>query len=79
LGIAATAPDGVVESIESTDPVWDALAVQWHPECLRKDHTTALFDWLVNAAALRMTRVEVRLLTDKVEVVPPTRKAAAAS
>ena len=49
LRVAATAADGVVESIESSDPTWDALAVQWHPECLRKDHSKALFDWLVDA------------------------------
>ncbi|RPI90051.1 MAG: gamma-glutamyl-gamma-aminobutyrate hydrolase family protein, partial [Planctomycetaceae bacterium] len=28
----ATAPDGVIEAIESTDPNWFALGVQWHPE-----------------------------------------------
>lgn len=79
LRVAATAVDGVVEALESTDPMWDALAVQWHPECLRKDHSTALFNWLADAAALRMTRVDVRLLTDTVEVIPVARKAAAAS
>ncbi|MCY2963045.1 MAG: gamma-glutamyl-gamma-aminobutyrate hydrolase family protein [Planctomycetota bacterium] len=30
--VSATAPDGVVEAIESTDPNWFALGVQWHPE-----------------------------------------------
>ena len=79
LRIAATATDGVVESIESVDPTWDLLAVQWHPECLRKDHSTALFDWLAGAALLRMTRVDVRLLTESVQVVPVKTKAAAAS
>lgn len=33
LRIAAKAPDGVVEAIESTDPNWFCLGVQWHPEC----------------------------------------------
>ncbi len=79
LRVAATATDGVVESIEPTDPTWDALAVQWHPECLAKDHATALFEWLVDAAALRMTRVDVRLLTETVDVIPPRRNAVAAS
>jgi hypothetical protein len=77
--VAATAGDGVVEAIESTDPMWDALAVQWHPECLRKDHSAGLFEWLADAAALRMTRVEVRLLTDTAEVIPAPPRAAAAS
>jgi putative glutamine amidotransferase len=30
--VSATAPDGVVEAIESTDPNWFAVGVQWHPE-----------------------------------------------
>ncbi len=79
LRVAATADDGVVESVESVDPTWDMLAVQWHPECLQKDHATALFEWLAAAAALRMTRVDVRLLTESVQVIPVKTKAAAAS
>jgi len=33
-GLVATAhsPDGVIEGIESTDPDWWAIGVQWHPE-----------------------------------------------
>lgn len=31
LRITATAPDGIVEGVESTDDWW-VLAVQWHPE-----------------------------------------------
>jgi putative glutamine amidotransferase len=30
--VVATAPDGVVEGIESTDASWWMLGVQWHPE-----------------------------------------------
>jgi putative glutamine amidotransferase len=33
LTVSATAPDGVVEAIEYTGPVW-AVGVQWHPEYL---------------------------------------------
>ncbi|MHB1264986.1 MAG: gamma-glutamyl-gamma-aminobutyrate hydrolase family protein [Gemmatimonadaceae bacterium] len=29
---SAWAPDGVIEGMESTDPAWWALGVQWHPE-----------------------------------------------
>ncbi|MGA9598504.1 MAG: gamma-glutamyl-gamma-aminobutyrate hydrolase family protein [Acidimicrobiia bacterium] len=77
LRIAATAGDGVVESIEASDPNWDMVAVQWHPECLRKDDARALFDWLGDAAALRMTRVDVRLLTESVEATEMKQSAAA--
>ena len=36
LRVAAVAPDGVVESLETTDDWW-VLAVQWHPEELAAD------------------------------------------
>jgi putative glutamine amidotransferase len=29
--ISATAPDGVIEAIESLDPDWFCMGVQWHP------------------------------------------------
>lgn len=32
LRVAAVAPDGVVEAVETTDPDWYCLGVQWHPE-----------------------------------------------
>jgi putative glutamine amidotransferase len=32
MRIAAKAPDGVIEAIESTDPNWFCVGVQWHPE-----------------------------------------------
>jgi putative glutamine amidotransferase len=32
LRVGALAPDGVIEAIESTDPNWFFLGVQWHPE-----------------------------------------------
>lgn len=37
LVVSATAPDGVVEGMESTDPDWWMLGVQWHPEDLTTD------------------------------------------
>lgn len=79
LRVVATASDGVVESIESTDASWDLLAVQWHPECLQKAHASALFSWLVDVAALRMTQVDLVSLTDSVRVIPVKRKTKAAS
>jgi len=30
--VTAAAPDGIIEAIESTDPGWLAIGVQWHPE-----------------------------------------------
>lgn len=51
LRVAAKAPDGVIEAIETTDDTWFCIGVQWHPEC---DTASALdrqiFDCLVQAA-----------------------------
>lgn len=32
LRVAARSPDGVIEAIETTDPQWFCIGVQWHPE-----------------------------------------------
>jgi putative glutamine amidotransferase len=32
LRVGARAPDGIIESIEATDPDWFCIGVQWHPE-----------------------------------------------
>jgi putative glutamine amidotransferase len=32
LRVAARAPDGVIEAVESADPNWFCVGVQWHPE-----------------------------------------------
>jgi putative glutamine amidotransferase len=37
LRVTATAPDGVIEGVESADPEWWMLSVQWHPEDLTTD------------------------------------------
>jgi putative glutamine amidotransferase len=51
MRVAAKAPDGVIEAIESTDPNWFCVGVQWHPEC---DTASALdmqiFECFVQAA-----------------------------
>ena len=46
--VAATAPDGIIEAIESTEfkPI---VGVQWHPECMG-DGGKPLFEWLVSEA-----------------------------
>ena len=45
--VVATAPDGVIEAMESSEfkPI---LGVQWHPECLESGQP--LFQWLVGEA-----------------------------
>ena len=45
--ITATAPDGTVEAIESTE-FKSILGVQWHPECLAEG--LPLFTWLISEA-----------------------------
>ena len=32
MRVCALAPDGVIEAIESVDPNWFCMAVQWQPE-----------------------------------------------
>lgn len=52
MRIAAKSPDGVIEAVESTDPNWFCVGVQWHPEA---DTASALdlqiFECFVQAAA----------------------------
>lgn len=56
MRVAARAPDGVVEAIESTDPNWFCVGVQWHPE---DSSASALdmqiFECFVQAAARAAT------------------------
>ena len=61
--VTATATDGIVEAIESTE-FKSIVGVQWHPECMG-DAGQPLFRWLVDeAAAYRQTqRLHDRLLT----------------
>lgn len=79
LQIAASAGDGVVESIESTSETWEMVAVQWHPECLRTRHSEALFAWLAEAALRRATRVDVHLAFDSEPIVPVVEDVGAAA
>jgi putative glutamine amidotransferase len=32
LRVSAKAPDGIIEAVESTEPSWFCIGVQWHPE-----------------------------------------------
>lgn len=47
LNVVARTPGGVIEAVESADPAWPLLAVQWHPEMLGADEESALFDAFV--------------------------------
>ena len=51
LRVAAKAPDGVIEALESASPEHFVLAVQWHPErSLNEPASQAIFRALVEAA-----------------------------
>ena len=60
--VVATAPDGVIEAMESSEykPI---LGVQWHPECMESG--LPLFQWLVGEASLyrEAHQVHDRVLT----------------
>jgi len=62
LRVSATAPDGIIEAVESTchKPV---IGVQWHPECMAEADGQPLFVWLVGEA--RRYR-EVHLMHDRI-------------
>lgn len=49
LQVVATAPDGVIEAVESNEfkPI---MGVQWHPECFEDGSMNPLFDWLIQEA-----------------------------
>lgn len=47
LGVTGRTPGGAIEAVESTDPTWPLLAVQWHPEMLEPDEEAALFEAFV--------------------------------
>jgi len=63
LRVTATATDGIIEAVESTEhkPV---VGVQWHPECMGADGLP-LFRWLVSEAATyrEVKRVHNSVLT----------------
>ena len=61
--VVATAPDGIVEAIESAEKK-SILGVQWHPECMGDDGLP-LFQWLIGEAQAYRQAHEVhnRVLT----------------
>ncbi|HEY2251972.1 MAG TPA: gamma-glutamyl-gamma-aminobutyrate hydrolase family protein, partial [Planctomycetaceae bacterium] len=63
--VSSTAPDGVIESIESEDPDWFCLGVQWHPE----NETASALDMQVFEQFLSA------VVNQKQPVILPMRKA----
>ena len=61
--VAATAPDGTIEAIESTEHK-PFVGVQWHPECLGEDGEP-LFNWLISEAGKyrQAQQIHDRILT----------------
>ena len=62
LRVTATAPDGVIEGMESTDPAWWIVSVQWHPEDLTTDVRSwdrGIFKAFANAVADARARTTV--------------------
>lgn len=54
--VSASAPDGIIEAMESTD-MRPILGVQWHPECFLLDGNRSMmpvFEWIVREASLMM-------------------------
>ncbi len=49
--VNATAPDGVIEGIEYTDPQYFLMGVQWHPEFVISDVDQAVFRNFIEASA----------------------------
>ena len=61
--VAATAPDGIIEAMESTEHK-PMLGVQWHPECMGAEGLP-LFRWLVDEARIyrQVQQLHDRMLT----------------
>ena len=50
LAVVGRTASGAVEAVESTDPNWRLLAVQWHPERLEPREESGLFEAFVEDA-----------------------------
>lgn len=50
LAVVGRTPGGAIEAVESTDPAWPLLAVQWHPEMLEPREEAPLFEAFVEDA-----------------------------
>ena len=50
LDVVGRTPGGAIEAVESTDPAWPLLAVQWHPEMLESGEEAGLFEAFVEDA-----------------------------
>ena len=50
LATVGLTPCGAIEAVESADPTWPLLAVQWHPEMLAPEEESGLFEAFVEDA-----------------------------
>jgi len=50
LAVVGRTRSGAIEAVESTDPNWRLLAVQWHPEMLLPEEESGLFEAFVEDA-----------------------------
>lgn len=57
LKIAACAPDGIIEAVESRDQFY-VLGVQWHPEGMQDNYASVLFRSLVDAAKYNIMDID---------------------
>ena len=60
LAVAARTRGGAIEAVESTDPYWPLLAVQWHPEMLGHSEESALFEAFVEDARTHGRHMDAR-------------------
>ena len=80
LRATAWAEDGVIEGVESADPQWWMVGVQWHPEELVKTHEPwdrRLFEAF--AAACRMKAASSGAIVSSTSTSLPSAPAASAS
>lgn len=60
LRVGAKSPDGVIEAIESIDPDWFCLGVQWHPEAdTASKLDMQLFECFVQATLREAPRLQI--------------------
>jgi putative glutamine amidotransferase len=60
LRVAALAPDGVIEAIETTDAGWFCIGVQWHPEAESASALDMqLFECFVGACVQRAKPLQI--------------------
>ena len=60
LAVVGRTPSGAIEALESTDPDWPLLAVQWHPEMLEYPEESVLFEAFIEDVLAYRRRVDAQ-------------------